>query len=650
MNREGEKNLLRKLGGKPLVKLAGNKWVHGYVLVSLMAVLLSPSFLPAAAGDTLPLFFEGKAVNGEARIYQGSFYLPLSFFSEYLHTAAVWDEGTGRIQLQAGAHPLTMREGAAEFSWGGEKRRLSAAPRQAEGGLWLPVEVANFLGVREMAIGEWLSLSWEKNYLLSIRNADYQGRPAFLFQTARPFTYKAFLLEKPARLVIDFKGVDSYPLLAGVELATLPPVTGIRSSMFTENTMRVVFDLSLLSGFRIVEPAEDPTKLQVVFNSLLTGAGCLPAGKEGGPLVYVETSHPVSSRSSFLPEPDRLVVDIYDATLAGEAMTIPGDGDWVEEVRVSQFDPNTIRLVLYIKDNRDYVVAAANDRPNRLEIRPVQEITGIDWNDREKRLRIKSTGPLQEEITKSPGGLAVELRDAVLKDTARSGASGVRVTATEPSGVRVEVALPEGRDYDYRVEFGDGKREMVLTITQSPLSGKVIILDPGHGGVDSGAIGSRGTREKEINLDVALRLKRKLEEAGARVIMTREDDSYLGLYERAAVANRFDGVLGISLHANFHPNSQVRGVEVFYHPDRASSRKLAESLFANITKETGLTARSIKANKELVFPREVQMPSTLVEMGFLSNYQEEELLRKSEFREKLAAGLFRGILHYLGGE
>ena len=104
--------------------------------------------------------------------------------------------------------------------------------------------------------------------------------------------------------------------------------------------------------------------------------------------------------------------------------------------------------------------------------------------------------------------------DAVLKDTARSGASGVRVTATEPSGVRVEVALPEGRDYDYRVEFGDGKREMVLTITQSPLSGKVIILDPGHGGVDSGAIGSRGTREKEINLDVALRLKRKLGRPG----------------------------------------------------------------------------------------------------------------------------------------
>ncbi|HHU81959.1 MAG TPA: AMIN domain-containing protein [Firmicutes bacterium] len=634
-----------------MFKLAGNKWVYVYVLVSLMVAFFSPSLLPAE--NTRPLFFEGRAVNGEARIYQGCFYLPLSFFSEYLHTAAVWDKETGKIQLQAGAHLLTMQEDAAEISWGGEKRRLAATPRQAEGGLWLPVEVAKFLGVREeKTTGERLSLSWEKNYLLSIRNTDYQGRPAFLFQTARPFTYEAFLLEDPARLVIDFQGVDSYPLMTGVELATSPPVTGIRSSRFSEDKLRVVFDLSRLAGYRIVEAAEDPAKLQVVFNSLLTDAGYLPAGEEGGPLVYVETSHPVSSRSSFLPDPDRLVVDISDATLAGEAMTIPGDGDWVEQVRISQFDPHTIRLVLYINGAHDHVAAAVRDRPNRLEIRPTQEITGIDWNDREKRLQIKSTGPLQEEIRKIPGGLVVELRDAVLTDTVQNGGNreGIKVATEDPSGVRVEVAIPEGRAYDYRVEFAKDKREMVLTITQLPLSGKVIILDPGHGGIDAGAIGTRGTREKEINLDVALRLKKRLEEAGARVVMTREDDSYLGLYERPAVVNRFDGVLAISLHANFHPNPKVRGVEVFYHPGRESSRKLAEYIFTSITKATGLTGRSIKTDKEMVFPRETQMPSVLVEMGFLSNRQEEELFRKSEFREKLAAGLFLGILRYLGGE
>src|SRR5690554_5905872 len=198
-----------------------------------------------------------------------------------------------------------MQEGVTEMSWGGEKRRLAAAPRQEEGGLWLPVEVANFLGVREKTIGEWLSLSWEKNYLLSVRNADYEGRPAFLFQTARAFTYESFLLQEPARLVIDFQGVDLYPLLTGLEPEMSPPVTGIRSSKFSENKLRVVFDLSRLAGYRIVESAEDPTELQVVFNSLLTDAGYLPAGE--GPLVYVETSYSVTSRSSLLSEPDRLV-------------------------------------------------------------------------------------------------------------------------------------------------------------------------------------------------------------------------------------------------------------------------------------------------------------------------------------------------------
>ena len=502
---EGRRTYLRKLGGTLLFKSAGNKWVYLYLLVSLLAAFFSPSFSLAETGDTRPLFFEGKAVNGEARIDQGRFYLPLTFFSVYLHTAAAWDEETGKIQLQAGAHPLIMQEGAAEISWGGEKRRLAAAPRQMRGGLWLPVEVANFLGVREATIGERLSLSWEKNYLLSIENTDYQGRPAFLFQTARPFTYKAFLLEEPARLVIDFQGVETYPLLAGVKLAIPPPVTGIRSSKFDESTLRVVFDLLRLAGYRIIEPAEDPTKLQVAFNSLLTAAGYLPAGEKGGPLVYVETSHPVAARSNFLPDPDRLVVDISDATLAGEAMTIAG-GDWVEQVRVSQFDPYTVRLVLYLKDARDikdtrnHLVAAVRDRPNRLEIRPVQEITGIDWDDREKKLQIKSTGPLQEEILKNPGELVVELKDAVLKDAAPDGGNteGIKVTAGDPSRVRVEIPVPGGQAYDYRVESGEAKREMILTITPLPLNGKVIVLDPGHGGVDAGAVSKRGTREKRL--------------------------------------------------------------------------------------------------------------------------------------------------------
>src|SRR5690606_14108532 len=96
-------------------------------------------------------------------------------------------------------------------------------------------------------------------------------------------------------------------------------------------------------------------------------------------------------------------------------------------------------------------------------------------------------------------------------------------------------------------------------VARSPLAGKVVLLDPDHGGIDAGAIGSKGVREKDVNLDVALRLQKLLEEAGARVVITRDDDFYIGLYERAAVANRVGAALAVSLHVNSHPDSRVHG-------------------------------------------------------------------------------------------
>ena len=83
-----------------MFKSTGNKWVHLYLLVSLLAVFFPSSSSLAETGETRPLFFEGKAVNGEAKNDQGRFYLPLTFFAEYLHTAVVWEEATGKISCR----------------------------------------------------------------------------------------------------------------------------------------------------------------------------------------------------------------------------------------------------------------------------------------------------------------------------------------------------------------------------------------------------------------------------------------------------------------------------------------------------------------------------------------------------------------------
>src|SRR5690554_849251 len=483
--------------------------------------------------------------------------------------------------------PLHTTEDSTEISWGKERGTFFAASRRSSGGLWLPVEVALHLGVEEKNKEEdLLSLGWKENYLLSVQNTTYQGRQAFLFQTAREFTYESFLLADPARLVIDFKGVKPYHLLS-MDLTVEPPVERIRSSEFNEEKLRVVFDLTHLVGYKILTSAENRTELQIVFDSFLKDGVRAAAGES--PAVYVETSHPVDYRTTLLMDPHRVVVDIWDATLVGEAINIPGDGKWVERIRISQFDQHVIRIVLDIKEPRNCLVTSSRDNPNRLEIKTTGEITGIDGDGGRKELIIKSTGELPEEIRHN-------------------------------------------------------------RISQSPFAGKVILLDPGHGGIDAGAIGSKGVREKEVNLDVALRLKKLLEEAGARVVITRNDDFYLGLYERAALANRVGAALAVSLHVNSHPDSRVHGFEIFHHPDCAVARRLAGNIFAEMTTGTGLRPISIKTNKDLVFTRETQMPAVLVEMGFLSNPQEETLISQSELRKKLAQSLYQGILNYCEGE
>jgi N-acetylmuramoyl-L-alanine amidase len=160
-----------------------------------------------------------------------------------------------------------------------------------------------------------------------------------------------------------------------------------------------------------------------------------------------------------------------------------------------------------------------------------------------------------------------------------------------------------------------------------------------------GACGRQGTREKDINLEVSMRLKNLLEEAGAKVVMTRTDDSFISLYERPFLANHLFCNLFISIHANNHTNFKVNGIEVYHHSQRRDAKLLAEKVMERLVAKTKLNNRGVKANDYCV-TRETQMPSILVELGYLSNYKEESILRTAEYRIKAAEAIFEGIMDF----
>jgi N-acetylmuramoyl-L-alanine amidase len=198
-----------------------------------------------------------------------------------------------------------------------------------------------------------------------------------------------------------------------------------------------------------------------------------------------------------------------------------------------------------------------------------------------------------------------------------------------------------------------------------PLSGKTIALDAGHGGPDGGASSKEGVIEKDINLAISLYLRDYLQQAGAVVVMTREEDKDLAdadtkgyskrktedLIRRADFIAAQKADLFLSIHLNSIPSAQWRGAQTFYYLNHQDNAKLAALLQDEIKKNlqnTDRVAKRLDANNYLL--KTLKMPSALVELGFLSNPDEARLLADAKYQKKLAASLYQGILRYFSGE
>lgn len=218
-----------------------------------------------------------------------------------------------------------------------------------------------------------------------------------------------------------------------------------------------------------------------------------------------------------------------------------------------------------------------------------------------------------------------------------------------------------------------------------------IIVDAGHGGKDPGATGRSGLREKEVVLDIAKRLKRALQRDGLKVTMTRERDEFIELGERTQIASRSQGELFISIHANSSPARSVQGLEVFllrdlgaleknevqrrenhrllfnhlamendsgdleniiadmlYTHKQKESRDLAVHLSTMTAKLARIKNRGVKQSRFFVL-RNTLMPAVLVEVGFLSNPKEEQLLKTATYRQRIAEALAKSIVDYVNG-
>ena len=447
--------------------------------------------------------------------------------------------------------------------------------------------------------------------------------------------------------------------------------------------------------------------------------------------LTIDLDDSVQFASGRIANPDRIFFDLHVARLTPEVArgNIRVDGRLLTAVRVAQNHGGVVRVVLDVNGVKDYSASLTSNPPQLLidlygnppgarihaaKGKPGQETALEDSNE-----SVAADGEaraVQNAPAKGSAGDMVSLEQpaensksairGTINGSAVNGGAANGSTAGSNSSAVPRDSLPSAKnaksksvkaratsarpDLIQPASAPQPTRDGQSTLTRA-LGLKVgrIVIDAGHGGHDTGTIGPTGLMEKDLCLDVALRLGKIIEQRlpGADVVYTRSDDSFIPLEERTNIANQAKADLFISIHANSSRDHAARGIETYYLNLKGSAEAMEVAARENATAQGGVhelqdlvlkIARTEKIDESKELAEDIQdslskriqktnkpvknrgvrkapfvvligadMPSILTEISFLSNPADEQMLKKPEQRQKVAEGLYQGVVGYL---
>ena len=496
---------------------------------------------------------------------------------------------------------------------------------------------------------------------------------------------KVMFMPNPARLVVDVPDA-----VLGTGWRSMPGdgdiIKQIRASATEDGGVRLVADLTAPTGYKL-QFAEDGRGFIVQLNHQLALLSVEPTGS-GGIAVHLHSTGPLKYTVFPLREPARLVIDLAGATVAG-AQEIKLRSQFASSIRVSQFEHDVVRAVVELRGTGTAAffisrlaggiegeALPGSDGTFSFTVHPlngvaverrmaeptlgnVQSVAIMQQGGTEFVL-VEADTPLAPELRRfrEPERLVLDLPGVQLERSlgltaglAEKGVVGtVRAGQAEPTVGRIVVET--AGIVEQHLFMSPDRKRAVLALRPSQLGGRTIVVDPGHGGRDPGAIGHSGTYEKDVTLSIALQVARLLEQAGATVVLTRDADVTVELASRSQLANALDADAFVSIHADAIGFGRVAsGTSTFYYPENGNgpetsvNRRYAKSLQKEMLNALGLQDRGVHERAFHVVLN-TTMPSALVEVGFIDNPDEEKLLIDPDFQAQAAAGIVHGILRF----
>lgn len=308
----------------------------------------------------------------------------------------------------------------------------------------------------------------------------------------------------------------------------------------------------------------------------------------------------------------------------------------------------------------------------------ITNIQSIELENNATQLVVRADGPLiyntrwdaasRTYLISIPGAMLTGPVSAPFIDYPESPLSWVQLQQEDPPQVTIRFkpangfsigAIAQPRENILSLALQQSDRATVVPTSATPVQAAnpipnptptrnqrlVVVLDPGHGGSDPGAIGIGGLREKDIVLPITQEVARLLEAQGVQAILTREQDRTLDLAPRTQLANRVDGTVFVSIHANAINMSRpdVNGIETYYYQN---GLRLAQTIHSSILQNLEVRDRRVRQARFYVL-RNTSMPAVLVEVGFVTGREDAANLSDPAFRNQMAAAIAQGILQYL---
>lgn len=419
--------------------------------------------------------------------------------------------------------------------------------------------------------------------------------------------------------------------------------------------------------------------------------------------VELDQNHDVQFAAQRIDNPDRIFFDLKNTRLSSElsGRSFDVDDGLVKKIRVAQYKPGRARIVIETADRSSYN-ASLLENPPRLVI----DVRGGDATSAATTAAKSTAGPvpvirvIPAAEKSTPPASASPIKKVIVEadaddsaDTTDPGPTNVSTktskanSTTAPASSTQKTRLAAAKSMRGADRTSNGDRSLIRALGLK--IGKIVI-DPGHGGHDTGTIGPNGLLEKDLVLDVSKRLGKLLEaRLGAQVVFTRRDDTFIPLETRTVIANQEQADLFVSVHANSSHDPDARGVETYYlnftsspealevaarenaasdqdiHELQDLVKKIAlkekidesrefasdvqESLHSGLAAKTsGVRDRGVKKAPFVVLIG-ANMPSILAEISFISNPGDERRLQSPDYRQRIAESLYRGISRYVNG-